>query len=113
MGSDNVYDLLRVPSWTDRILFDNLRSTTYNSIMNCTYSDHSPVYSHLSFKCDDNVPEGEWEVEFSEINVWYIGIPLHICFKGKEFWQKKGSYRDWIGKHSFKFKYILPYLRNL
>ncbi|KAI6177538.1 IPPc domain-containing protein [Aphelenchoides bicaudatus] len=96
IGSDNVYDLLRVPSWTDRILFDNLRSIKYDSIRDCNYSDHQPVYSHLSFNCE-KVPKNGWEIEFNEINAWYVGVPMHICFKGKDFWKKNGSYRDWIG----------------
>lgn len=95
INGDNTYDLLRVPSWTDRILFDNLRSLKYDSIRNCNYSDHQPVYSHLSFECDKEI-KAEWEVEFHEINAWYIGVPVHIGFKGKDFWKRNGSYRDWL-----------------
>lgn len=96
IGSNNEYDLLRVPSWTDRILFDKLRSISYDSIKDCNYSDHQPVYSQLSFECDKQFDSG-WEIEFNEINSWYAGVPLHVCFKGKEFWKKNGSYRDWLG----------------
>jgi len=96
IGSDNGYDLLRVPSWTDRILYKNLHSISYNSVRDCTYSDHQPVYSHLSFDYHKNIKSG-WEIEFNEINAWYTGVPLHISFKGKDFWKRNGSFRDWLG----------------
>lgn len=69
----------------------------YDSIRDCSYSDHQPVYSHLSFDCE-RVPKSGWEVEFNEITAWYVGVPMHICFDGKAFWKRNGSYRDWIGK---------------
>ena len=50
----------RVPSWTDRVLFrqhpgiegDCITVSAYNTCMDINWSDHKPVYAHLSIDID-------------------------------------------------------------
>ncbi|KAI6215537.1 hypothetical protein M3Y94_00396300 [Aphelenchoides besseyi] len=99
------YDLLRVPSWTDRILIDNFQSVRYDSLPQVTYSDHQPVFSELLYECEEQLTN-EWEVRFEAVNTWFVGIPLRINFDGKTFWKDKGSYRDWLGV------YCIPHVND-
>lgn len=81
----------------------------YDSIRECNYSDHHPVYSHLSFDLDKQIESG-WEVPFSEINAWYEGVPLHISFNGKDFWKRNGHFRDWLGLSTYFIEKISVFL---
>ncbi|KAI6220102.1 Endonuclease/exonuclease/phosphatase family protein [Aphelenchoides fujianensis] len=95
MGTSD-FDLLRVPSWTDRILFDNFQSLRYDSLPQITYSDHSPVFSELEYEFT-HAMTNQWDVRFEPVNTWYAGISFQINFDGKAFWNARGSVWDWLG----------------
>lgn len=55
VGQHNVLNTKREPSWCDRIVYlcNEATPIKYDSIMECTLSDHKPVYLHLK------IAEGE------------------------------------------------------
>ncbi|KAK0415765.1 hypothetical protein QR680_012105 [Steinernema hermaphroditum] len=72
VGTDQ-YDLKRVPSWCDRILYKESKDF------------------ELSLR-----PSGL--VQFLPLQRWYSGVPLACRFRyQKSFWKREGSYKDWIG----------------
>ncbi|CAD5215038.1 unnamed protein product [Bursaphelenchus okinawaensis] len=93
----NQYDINRVPSWTDRILFNKAQCLDYNSIPEIKVSDHMPVYGIYETSSFDVDDQSNWEIEFDKIDYWYTNLPLRINFNGARFWKLNGSVWDWVG----------------
>ncbi|TKR77522.1 hypothetical protein L596_018478 [Steinernema carpocapsae] len=93
------YDLKRVPSWCDRILYkenDNIKLIRYNSNSGIRLSDHLPVIGE--FECSVLTPEESDLVRFLPLEIWYSGVPFSCRFIFESsYWKREGSYKDWIG----------------
>ncbi|TKR68602.1 hypothetical protein L596_024565 [Steinernema carpocapsae] len=98
VGTTN-FDLKRVPSWCDRVLYkedDNLALIRYNSYSRITLSDHLPVIAE--FECSIDEPLELELIHFLPLQRWYSGVPLSCRFRfGQNYWRRDGSYKDWIG----------------
>uniref|UniRef100_A0A0M3I0D7 IPPc domain-containing protein n=2 Tax=Ascaris TaxID=6251 RepID=A0A0M3I0D7_ASCLU len=93
------FDSERVPSWCDRILYrgSNLVCEHYRDNRTITISDHFPVIARFRYKASlmDDI---QWNVVFEPIPRWLSVVPFTCRFSFKhDFWQRSGSYRDWIG----------------
>lgn len=98
MVGSTKYDVSRVPSWCDRILYiGQLRVDAYRSNRATTISDHLPVIAHFSFALSPSVAFS-WNVFFEHTPRWYNVVPFTCRFSfTKNFWSRNGSYRDWVG----------------
>ncbi|KAK0415758.1 hypothetical protein QR680_012103 [Steinernema hermaphroditum] len=98
VGTDQ-YDLKRVPSWCDRILYKESKEfelVRYASNTRIKTSDHFPVIGE--FICTMQTPRPSELVQFLHLQRWYSGVPLACRFRyQKSFWKREGSYKDWIG----------------
>uniref|UniRef100_A0A914CVZ6 Inositol polyphosphate-related phosphatase domain-containing protein n=1 Tax=Acrobeloides nanus TaxID=290746 RepID=A0A914CVZ6_9BILA len=97
------YNLKRIPSWTDRILYKghSITSNRYTSYRRLTLSDHYPVLAEFTLNSIPRPPALEskrWSVVFEPLIAWNSSIPLFSRFTfNDDFWKKNGSYMDWIG----------------
>lgn len=101
------YDLLRVPSWCDRILFkgDSLSCKRYESYQLITIADHFPVFAEFLLSSISNKTLHSWNIVFHPVSGWIDAIPFSCNFIFlNDFWKVNGSYRDWIGVYSAEFE---------
>uniref|UniRef100_A0A1I7YD91 IPPc domain-containing protein n=1 Tax=Steinernema glaseri TaxID=37863 RepID=A0A1I7YD91_9BILA len=93
------YDLERVPSWCDRILYkehNEFQLLRYAANTRIKSSDHFPVIAE--FECTMKAPVPLELVRFLSLRIWYSGVPLSCRFRYvKSFWAREGSYKDWVG----------------
>lgn len=117
------YDVLRTPSWCDRILYKVVPETLNNDISVEHYSsnrqikmsDHYPV-SALFKLTDVMKPSRErekfWKCKFDNIPTWTSDIPFVCRFTlHGNFYTEFGSYADWIGLYPHKLQAISKPIR--
>uniref|UniRef100_A0A914X9X2 Obg domain-containing protein n=1 Tax=Plectus sambesii TaxID=2011161 RepID=A0A914X9X2_9BILA len=108
------YDLLRVPSWCDRILFrvnDSVESLavktlSYESLPSVQFSDHVPVKGTFSLRmptAKDVIGGNKWTIRF-DVNTESVSSPyessVSVRFQAAgSFWKTTGSFFDWIGAY--------------
>ncbi|KHN88615.1 Inositol polyphosphate 5-phosphatase [Toxocara canis] len=93
------FDAERVPSWCDRVLYrgSDLTCKRYHNNRTVTLSDHFPVIAQFRFDLSPTeVPH--WNVRFEPVPRWFKIVPFTCRFSfGNNFWERYGSYRDWVG----------------
>ncbi|VDK56851.1 unnamed protein product [Anisakis simplex] len=99
------FDAERVPSWCDRILYrgERLECLRYSDNRLITISDHFPVCAQFNFHLvtpqrGTTQTTPQWNIEFEPIPRWFSVVPFTCRFSFRnKFWQRFGSYRDWVG----------------
>uniref|UniRef100_A0A914X8R2 Inositol polyphosphate-related phosphatase domain-containing protein n=1 Tax=Plectus sambesii TaxID=2011161 RepID=A0A914X8R2_9BILA len=112
----NGYDLKRVPSWCDRILYRvideaealNVRALSYTSIPAVVFSDHVPVKGSFAISAPKNVSEASsWAVKFdvSTDSAWLQYQPIMLRFQiDPSYWKVNGSNKDWVAIYKADMK---------